>query len=471
MNQPFIARRLMAFLALFLLIVGTSASSWALISGPMSLQTGFPLWYEDEAGNRMEICLNPACIPEPVTIGDSFSEQIGFGAEAFFWTAGALVPAGATPPGLVLVEFAMEAAWAAEVPNKGDWFPFTRIRIRLDTDLPGDYTIAHPFGTVGPINVPAANALRGVNVSLDIPAGAPPGFEILPDPGNVPSEFFAAGGVPFVPGEVFIGVGPLTASPTLLRTDVLITGPAGSALNMTMIDFDSAGRYFEHALTPRPNLPPVATPDIAGVLFGSSGGVVIDAVANDLDVIALGTNDHGINPKATALGAPDPLALVELANFPLGTLEMVPDQPVLSANGASVIKNSDGTFTYMPSATFAGEDTFTYTVQDTGGLVASETVTIQVENLTLKRATVRIKTMKWEIAGETTVFAVLPTPHIITLHAGPTAAGPVIGTASVKADGSWMTRGDITDNPQGMTTITCVSSVGAVLAGRVVTLR
>ena len=65
----------------------------------------------------------PPVLPDPVIAGDLFSEQIGFGAEAFWWLADALP---ANPAGLGLVVFGMEAAWANELPGRGDWFPFTR---------------------------------------------------------------------------------------------------------------------------------------------------------------------------------------------------------------------------------------------------------------------------------------------------------------------------------------------------------
>ena len=126
------------------------------------------------------------------------------------------------------------------------------------------------------------------------------------------------------------------------------------------------------------------------------------------------------------------------------------------------MKNSDGTFTYTPSPTFTGEDTFTYTVQDTGGLFSSETVTIRVENIGITRATLRVKTLKWEIAGQTTPFS---TPHTMALHLGPDATGPVIGTADVQPDGSWSLKGgNALFSPGSARSFTCVSSNGAVFA-------
>jgi hypothetical protein len=205
---------------------------------------------------------------------------------------------------------------------------------------------------------------------------------------------------------------------------------------------------------------PVAVPDSAGVVFGSTAGVVINATANDTDAITP-ANAHDINPRATAIGTPN-AAGIALVNAPLGPLELVPNIAVPTARGGSVRKNSDGTFTYTPSATLVGEDTFTYTVQDTGGLFDTETVTIRVERLAVAKASLRVKQMKWEIAGQTTPFPTLATPHLINLHLD-SAGGPRIGTATVQPDGRWRFSGTSILNPRAVRTITCVSSVGAVL--------
>ena len=47
-------------------------------------------------------------------------------------------------------------------------------------------------------------------------------------------------------------------------------------------------------------------------------------------------------------------------------------------NGTVVMTHSNGTFTYLPNPGFSGVDTFTYVVQDSGGLTGQATVTINV---------------------------------------------------------------------------------------------
>lgn len=460
MQRRIHAGPILSVLAVVLTVGFAGGALGQVTSGPISLQHGFPLWIEDEVDNRVEICLNAACLPDPVIAGDAFSEQIGFGAEAFWWIADTVLPG--TLPGVGLVEFAMEAAWANENPAKGDWFPFTRIRIRFDVDITGTYTLLHPFGQEVFV-VDAVGAGTEINLSLDIPVGGPPAFIQTPAPGQTPTEFFSVVGVVPVPGQVFSGTGAidLVIGPAV-RNFVQMIGPGGSSANFTSNQFSVAGRYFESALAERANVAPVAVADTAGVVFGSTTGVTINATANDTDVIELGVNEHGINPKATAIGTPNATGIA-LVNAPLGPLELVPEVQVATANGGSVKKNPDGTFTFTPSPTFVGVDSFTYTVQDTGGRFASETVTISVENLSVARAALRVKQLKWDIAGLTTFFGTPETPHIITLHLGPDATGPAIGTAVVREDGSWRMSGISSLSPGSERTITCVSSIGAVL--------
>jgi hypothetical protein len=409
-------------------------------------------------GNRVQICLDAACVPDPPIAGNAFSQLIGFGAEAFWWTADALLPAN--PAGVGLLIFAMEAAWNTAEPARGEWLPFTRIRGRFDVDAPGTYTINHPFGTET-VNVLAVGPGPEINFSNDIFVGAPPDFVQAPaGAGQIPTRFFETVGTVLVPGQVFSGTGAI-AGAGLVSTVVTIAGP-GNPGGLTTNQFTAAGRYFENEAARVANVAPVAVDDTAGVVFGSTAGVTINATANDTDAITP-ANAHAINARATAIGTPVAGAAIPLVNAPLGPLELVPDIAVPTAQGGSVRKNADGNFTYTPSATFAGEDTFTYTVQDTGGMFDSGLVTIRVERIQVSRASLRVKQMKWDIAGRTTPFANLATPHSIHFHLGPDITAPRIGTANVQADGSWRFSGVSNLNPGTVRAITCESSLGAVL--------
>jgi len=115
-----------------------------IADGPGGL---FPSWYMDRSGVALEACVDgpPLCINDPVDPADPVSVAVGFGAEAFYWAADAAFPPNSLRVSLVL--FALELAWANEVPAVGDAMVFSRIRIRL-FGLPnaGPWTITHPYG-------------------------------------------------------------------------------------------------------------------------------------------------------------------------------------------------------------------------------------------------------------------------------------------------------------------------------------
>ena len=135
--------------------------------GSINPQNGFPQWIQDINGTSLEMCLDAGtnCTFDPVADNNPFSEQIGFGAEAFWWMADASIN---TNSGLsaTLVQ-AVEAAFATESPADGDQFPFTRLRIRVDVPMAGIYTITHPFGQ-RVFEVESVGAKREINDTIDM---------------------------------------------------------------------------------------------------------------------------------------------------------------------------------------------------------------------------------------------------------------------------------------------------------------
>ncbi len=137
--------------------------------GPANPQNGFPQWFRDTNGRAAELCLDDRyCFFDPVDPANPFSQQIGFGPEAFWWSADAVISNGTVDALLVL---AVEAAFANEDPADGEQFPFTRLRIRVDVPAPGIYTITHPYGQEV-FNVTAIGAGNDINMSRDIPVTA-----------------------------------------------------------------------------------------------------------------------------------------------------------------------------------------------------------------------------------------------------------------------------------------------------------
>lgn len=143
--------------------------------GPVDPRIGFPLWYQDDAGVRLQLCLdaspNRCLTPLPnTTLPASINDRlINFPEEAFWWTAEAemTLPNGERAR-LVL---AKEAAFTVEEAAIGQQISFDRVRVRFDDATPGGvYTITHPFGTM----TVTADEDGEVDVTEDIGCGAAP---------------------------------------------------------------------------------------------------------------------------------------------------------------------------------------------------------------------------------------------------------------------------------------------------------
>jgi hypothetical protein len=144
-------------------------------AGPVDPRIGFPLWYQDDAGVRLQLCLDAAAnrcltpLPNtgaPASVNDRL---INFPGEAFWWTAEAEI---ALPNGedarLVL---AKEAAFTSEEAAIGQQISFDRVRVRIEEVTPfAVYTITHPFGTM----TVTADEDGDVDVTEDIGCGASP---------------------------------------------------------------------------------------------------------------------------------------------------------------------------------------------------------------------------------------------------------------------------------------------------------
>jgi hypothetical protein len=117
--------------------------------GPMG-DYGYPLWYKDSKGKRLELCLDgldPLCgfVAGEFAEGPLSVETGNFHEEAFYQLAGAEItlPSG----GDAVATFALEAAWANELVQDGDQIVFGRVRFRVDDLLTGSkYVITHPYG-------------------------------------------------------------------------------------------------------------------------------------------------------------------------------------------------------------------------------------------------------------------------------------------------------------------------------------
>ncbi|MEZ5412206.1 MAG: choice-of-anchor D domain-containing protein [Acidimicrobiales bacterium] len=123
-------------------------------------ETGFPLWYQDEAGVRLGECIDPNdpfCIvlPDDFYTGGAISalpDYANFPEEYFYYMAESDIidtpGCGASEPGRAFIRFADEAAFGGGGPLNGDQMVFGRVRLVVTSGLCANttYHITHPYG-------------------------------------------------------------------------------------------------------------------------------------------------------------------------------------------------------------------------------------------------------------------------------------------------------------------------------------
>ncbi|KAB7746001.1 hypothetical protein GA707_00180 [Nostocoides sp. F2B08] len=167
------SRRLTSAIAAAGLIVATAAVAIAEVTvgnptnlaavGPISGEHGYPTWYEDSEGLRLEQCLDledPYCDPAflrgempnpdgPISFPDNWP------LESFYYLAGAELdmPGG----GKAVLVGGLEATMANGATVDGDQVVFGRLRFDIDFPGAGTYEVVHPYG-VDTFTVTAAEA-------------------------------------------------------------------------------------------------------------------------------------------------------------------------------------------------------------------------------------------------------------------------------------------------------------------------
>jgi len=127
-------------------------------AGPIDPEHGFPIWYEDDQGLRLEIGLRPdtmtPALGELPTPGAPLQFPDNFPDEAFYFLAEARLPVGGNGTvGRARVILALEAAFgAAGTPKRGLNIVFARMRVRIDDVIPdASYVVTHPYGETAPL--------------------------------------------------------------------------------------------------------------------------------------------------------------------------------------------------------------------------------------------------------------------------------------------------------------------------------
>ena len=117
--------------------------------GPIA-DHGFPSWYRDSNGIRLEGCWqtgDPLCEPLPDEIPNPDAPSTypdNFPGEHFYQMADASLAAGAA--GTVDVVLNLEGAFATDLVIDGDQVVFGRVRIRAKDAPNGTYRVTHPYG-------------------------------------------------------------------------------------------------------------------------------------------------------------------------------------------------------------------------------------------------------------------------------------------------------------------------------------
>jgi hypothetical protein len=197
---------------------------------------GFPVWYRDSLGQTVILApQDPLTIWDPVIDGNAFSAQIQWGSEAMYWTGDASIPTplGGDPVGgsadLIM---ALEAAFATGDAAPGEQIVFARIRIRIDTDIPGPYTVYHPYGVSTFTVDPANTGTRAINSTVDVGIGAQGDFTgalkgdigpFLRQVAGAPAGYLGDG----TPGLVTGSIIPSALHPSGFQNFFRVEGPPG----------------------------------------------------------------------------------------------------------------------------------------------------------------------------------------------------------------------------------------------------
>ncbi len=120
--------------------------------GPINALNNFPLWYMDENGTALQLCLTPTyCTSDPAILSNPYSVVIGFGEKAFYWSAEATLSGSGASGSLFLALVAsFSGSTIGFVPALGEQITFFQIAVGPISGLTpgGTYTVTHPFGVL-----------------------------------------------------------------------------------------------------------------------------------------------------------------------------------------------------------------------------------------------------------------------------------------------------------------------------------
>jgi hypothetical protein len=277
--------------------------------------TQVPFWYLDDAGTVLELNLHPTLgISAPPVVGNAFSQQIGYGDEAFYWSADATVT---TSAGQALLIHALEVAFdsATGAPEAGTQMVFSRTRILIDVPVAGTYTVTHPYGSKQfTVTTPGTKA---INDTVDIGLTPMVFTTVLATPISPFLKWDAGLPIKDANGQDYIGDGTtphaVTGSPTGFNK-FRVDGPVGSNLGGAGIDFVETNLFLVTGkIAVNPGLVPTPLTVNSATYSRTATG------AGEVNVVATSNADA----TGRVQGGPNlPGAFVTMTNNGTGTLSV-----------------------------------------------------------------------------------------------------------------------------------------------------
>lgn len=182
-------------------------------TGPLN-PLGFPLYYADDAGTTLRLCIDETASCLGAARRDLRDTADG---EAFYWMAVAELP---TRRGTLDVEMALEAAYGPP----GTPIVFDRLRIRGHLDRAGRYLLKYPYGQ-RVLVAGRPSEQRNVNVTLDRPCSLTGG-----SCGRI-TDFLRSVSLPT--GYVGMGDQPTRVTGGSQRNWVSLVAPSGHVVGTT----------------------------------------------------------------------------------------------------------------------------------------------------------------------------------------------------------------------------------------------
>ena len=147
-------------------LAGTAQAELAR-SGPVDADTGFPAWFEDTEGLRLEPCFaGPNCSTPAPDVGRRPATPGNIGGRVVYWSAAAELQRNNGVDASLVLSTQGNFVPAGE-PTDGTQHAFNRVMITADNLKPGaTYRVIHPYGTETFTDVKGGS--RGIDFTEDV---------------------------------------------------------------------------------------------------------------------------------------------------------------------------------------------------------------------------------------------------------------------------------------------------------------